>query len=80
MLSELLKEKKLDRDGLAIEILDALNQLPPQLREVFVLAHYRNASPEEIAARLNLDPTEASELQKRAGDLFLQMLGPTRVE
>ncbi len=66
------------RDGLFERILRALQQMPPDLRKVFVLSHYEGCSPQEIAARLSLDEGETMRRMKEANALFLRTMRATR--
>ncbi len=66
-----------NRDVLFEQIVRALDQMPADLREVFVLKHYEGKSPWEIAERMHVGTVEINDRISRANDVFLRTLGGT---
>jgi DNA-directed RNA polymerase specialized sigma24 family protein len=62
------------RDALFRHILYALDEMPAELREVFMLRHYEHLSVEEMASRMSLDATGLAELLERANGIFFKNL------
>jgi DNA-directed RNA polymerase specialized sigma24 family protein len=64
-----------NRDVLFEQIVRALDQMPADLREVFVLTHYEGKSPWEIAERMHVSTVEINDRISRANDVFFRTLG-----
>ena len=62
------------RDGLFEEIDRVLDQMPEELREIFVLSHYDCKGPHELARRMRLDPAELEIRLNRANRIFYRSL------
>lgn len=68
------------RGDLSSSILSALESMPPRLREVFSLRHYKGVSEAEIAEKLGLGHEgEARALLRQADKLLYQRLRAIRV-
>ncbi|GAB4110271.1 MAG: hypothetical protein Kow001_10970 [Acidobacteriota bacterium] len=66
------------RDGLFERILRTLQQMPPELRDIFVLSHYEGRGPRDIAAALSLEEGEIPRRLKEANALFLRIMRSNR--
>jgi DNA-directed RNA polymerase specialized sigma24 family protein len=66
------------RDGLFERILRTLQQMPPELRDIFVLSHYEGRCPREIAASLSMEEGDISRRLKEANALFLRIMRSNR--
>jgi len=62
------------RDALFRHIMHALDEMPAELREVFVLRHYEHLSFDEIAGRMSRDATGLAALSERANGIFFKNL------
>ena len=62
------------RDTLFRHIVHALDEMPSDLREVFILSHYEHLPTEEIALQMHRKPGELASLMGRANAAFFQHL------
>lgn len=69
----------LERRNLSNRIVEAVNQMPPNVRGVFILSHYRGLSAKEIAEELEILETEAESLLI-SGNTILYQTVPGEVE
>jgi DNA-directed RNA polymerase specialized sigma24 family protein len=67
-----------NREGLYAGIVENLRQMPAQLRQVFVLRHYRGYSPAEIAVVTGIQESSVGLLLKQAEALVYQRLRSIR--
>lgn len=80
MAQALLKLHSPDRDVLAEEIFQALGELPSELREAFMLAHYSSIPLEEIARRRGLKESDLEFLISKANRAFFARLRHSKRE
>ena len=73
------RSSQLDRDQLFQQIIEALNQMPDLMRQVFILSHYQEVSPDDIASKIGVKKEEIPFLLKCAEDLLYQKLQPTLI-
>ncbi len=73
------RPSELDRDQLFQQIIEALNQMPDLMRQVFILSHYQEVSPDDIASKIGVKEEEIPFLLKCAEDLLYQKLQPTLI-
>jgi len=59
-----------DRNKLSRRIVEAVNQMPAQVRQVFILSHYRGLSLARIAATLSIPESEAKHFLKSGNTIF----------
>lgn len=64
----------LKRDSLYEDILNALDKLPDDLREIFVRSHYEGRSVAQLAGEFGLPRQEVVNRLLRANRLFLRIL------
>ena len=62
------------RDLLFEQIVRALDRMPEDLREAFVLTHYEGKSPQEIAETMHVGTVEINDRISRARDVFFRSL------
>ena len=62
------------RDALFRDIVHSLEEMPVDLREVFVLSHYEHLAVDDIARRMSLAPRELDDLLERANEIFFRNL------
>lgn len=62
------------RDGLYEQILGSLSQMPPDLRELFILSHYEGKPLRELAAALSIEPGDLARKLAKANALFFRNL------
>jgi DNA-directed RNA polymerase specialized sigma24 family protein len=63
-----------DRNLLSKRIVEAVYQMPTQVRRVFVLSHYRGLSLQEIAGSLGIKEKEAESLLRWGNTFFHRTL------
>ena len=72
----MLKLNSLEREKLFDRIIEALNEIPNLLRQVFIFSHYQGLSPDEIATKVGMKQHDISFLLRRANSLFYEKLRP----
>jgi len=65
---------RVGRDILVDQIRRALDAMPPDLREVFVLTHYEGRSFRSVAESLHLNPSELALKVGKANEVFFRSL------
>jgi DNA-directed RNA polymerase specialized sigma24 family protein len=72
------ENQQMSKDMLSRMIISAIQDLPVQDRDIFILKHYRNCSDKEIARKLSLPLAQVQASLQRSSIALLCSLHPLR--
>jgi DNA-directed RNA polymerase specialized sigma24 family protein len=72
------ENRHMSKDMLSRMIIRAIQDLPVQDRDIFILKHYQNCSDKEIARKLSLPLPQVQESLQRSSIALLCSLHPLR--